>query len=99
PVEVGIGRSIFDCDIASFDIASVVEALPKGAYLSIIELCAAEQADQRYGRLLRAHRARTHHSAVEQCDEVAPFQSITSSARGSIDVRTKTPAGNVHDDA
>jgi hypothetical protein len=99
PVEAGIGRAIFDCDIASFDIASVVEALPKGGYLSIIQLSAAEQADQRHGRLLRTHRARPHRSAAKQCDEVAPFQSITSSARSSIDVRTKMSAGNVHDDA
>ena len=82
-VEARIGRAIFDCEIAPFDIASILEPLPNGADLSIIQLSAAEQADQRHDRLLRARRARPQHSAAEHCDEVAPFQSITSSARSA----------------
>ena len=82
-VEARIGRAIFDCEIAPFDIAGILEALPNGADLSIIQLSAAEQADQRHDGLLRARRARPQHSAAEHCDEVAPFQSITSSARSA----------------
>jgi hypothetical protein len=35
-VEATIGRAIFDCDIAAFDIASVLEPLPNSADQSII---------------------------------------------------------------
>jgi len=35
-VEAAISRAMFDCDIAAFDIASVLEALPNGRHESII---------------------------------------------------------------
>ena len=39
-VEPTIGRAVFDCEIAAFDIAPVLEALPDSPDLSIIELSA-----------------------------------------------------------
>src|SRR5262249_17799721 len=50
---------------------------------SIIELTAAQQANQRHRRLLRARRQRPRGCAAEQRDELAPLHSITSSARAS----------------
>src|SRR5262249_6111782 len=98
-VEAGIRRAIFDCDIESFDIASVLEAPANRADLSIIQLSAAEQADQRHDRPLggrrrlpRQRRERPcSRRAAEQCDEVAAFQSITSSARDRIDAYKRPP--------
>jgi hypothetical protein len=69
-----IGRAVFDCKIAAFDIAGVAEALPDSPDLSIIELAAQEQANQRHARLLRACRERPHRRAAEQLYDVAPFQ-------------------------
>jgi len=57
-VEATIGRAIFDRDVVAFDIAGFLESLPNSANLSIIELTAAQQADQRHRRLLRARRER-----------------------------------------
>src|SRR5262249_44069502 len=76
-----IGRAIFDRDIPPFDIASLLEALPKIADLSIICMGAAEQSDQCHRWLLRARRERPRRRAAEQRDEVAVANhSITSSA-------------------
>ena len=56
PVEATIGRAIFDRNVATFDIAGVLQALSDGAEHSIIELSARKQANQRHARLLRARR-------------------------------------------
>src|SRR5262249_7930693 len=79
-----IGRQIFDRDIAAFDIAELLEALPDRAELAIIEVGACQQTDQRYCSLLRAHRERPRtRRAAEQRGELAPPHSIPSSARAS----------------
>jgi len=44
-VEATIAGAIFDRDIAPFDIAGVLEALPDSGDLSIINLSAEKQAD------------------------------------------------------
>ena len=44
---------------------------------------AAQEADHRHRRLLRARRQRPRRRAAEQGDELAPLHSITSSARAS----------------
>src|SRR5215813_9008636 len=44
-VEATIARAIFDRDIAPFDIAGVLEAVPDSGDLSIINLSADKQAD------------------------------------------------------
>src|SRR5262249_41756014 len=51
------GRAIFDCNVAAFDIAGLLEALPELSDPTIIHLVTAEQADQRHW-LLRARRDR-----------------------------------------
>src|SRR5262249_54775939 len=56
PVEATIGRAIFDRNVTTFDIASLLQALPNGAEHSIIELSAGKQADQRHAGLLRPRR-------------------------------------------
>jgi hypothetical protein len=93
PVEATIGRAIFDREVAAFDIAGLLEALSDGADLSIIELGAEEQADQRDRRLLRTCRDRPRdRRAAEQRDECSPFHSITSSARASSVGGTSRPS-------
>src|SRR5262249_53288328 len=59
---------------------------------SIILLGAGQQADYRYGRLLRARRERPRGRASEQRDEVAPVHSITSSARARRDGGMSRPS-------
>jgi hypothetical protein len=69
-----IGRQIFDRDIAAFDIAELLEALPDRAELAIIEVGAGQQTDQRYCSLLRARRERPRgRGAADERDELAPF--------------------------
>src|SRR5262249_27953152 len=92
-VEATIGRAIFDRDAAAFDIADFLESLSKSADLSIIELTAAQQANQRHRRLLRARRERPRcRRASEQRYEIAPLHSITSSARASSVGGTSRPS-------
>src|SRR5262245_18348474 len=45
--------------------------------------CGAEKTDHRHRRLLRARRHRPRRRATEERDELAPFHSMTSSARAS----------------
>src|SRR5262249_48217161 len=87
-----IGRQIFDRDIAAFDIAELLKALPDRAELAIIEVGAGQQTDQRYCSLLRPRRERPRScSAAEQRDERAALHSITSSARCCKNKGTSTP--------
>ena len=73
-VETTIGRAIFDCNVAAFDVARVFETFSNSTDQSIIELESAEQADQRHGRLLRARGQRPgSRSPAEECDELAPL--------------------------
>src|SRR5262249_51145929 len=60
-------------NVTTFDIASLLQALPNGAEHSIIELSAGKQADQRHAWLLRARRERPRGCAAEQRDELAPI--------------------------
>src|SRR5262249_50296273 len=91
-----IGRAIFDRNVATFDVASLLQALPNGAEHSIIELSAGKQADQGHAWLLCVRRERPcHRHAAEQRDERAPFHfpthSITSSALTSSVAGTSRP--------
>src|SRR5215831_13441068 len=77
--------SEFDRDVPPLDEACLTEALPKGGQHRSVghRRSAAEISDHRH-RLLRAHRERPRRRrAAEQRDELAPFHSITSSARAS----------------
>src|SRR5262249_10650477 len=96
---VGIVASptIVDLDIASFNPAQVLEALQQrgdiGLSLRITLGVSHEHADAPHPLgLPRPRRERPcSRRAAEQYDEVAPSQSITSSARSRIGVGT-TPA-------
>src|SRR5262249_30169205 len=84
PVEATIGRAIFNRNVATFDIASLLQALPSGAEHSIIELSACKQADQRHAGRLRARRERPRRYCADERHELAAAaHSITSSARAS----------------
>src|SRR5262249_34952909 len=75
PVEATIGRAIFNRNIATFDIASLLQAWATGAEHPIIELSAGKQADQRHAGLLRPCRERPSGGrAAEQRDELASSQ-------------------------
>jgi hypothetical protein len=74
-VEATIGRAIFNCEVAPFDIASVLEALSNSAEQSVIQLEAAEQADQCYTRLLSVRHERPPDRTTEECDELAPLHN------------------------
>jgi len=82
PVEATIGRAIFDRNVATFDIASLLQALSNGAEHSIIELSAGKQADQRQAWLLRARRERPRGHAAEEYDELASPHGSPSSGPG-----------------
>src|SRR5262249_39668594 len=81
-IEATTRRAIFDCDVAAFDIAGVLETLPDLSDPLIIQIDAGQQANQRHG-LLRARRERPSRRAAKQRDELAARHSITSSARAS----------------
>src|SRR5262249_28515993 len=52
-----------------------------------------DEADDRHRRLLRARRERPGgRRTAEQCDELAPLHSITSSARNSIACENSSPS-------
>src|SRR5207249_4403413 len=71
-----------DLDIFPLDIAKLAERLakrPQGFWAPH-----AKNADAPYPLgLLRARRERPRHRAAKQCDELAAFHSMTSSARPS----------------
>jgi hypothetical protein len=56
---------IFDCEIAAF-VARVLEPLPDRRDLSMIDLTAQQQTDQRHRRLLRMRCERPRRRAAER---------------------------------
>src|SRR5262245_25367661 len=77
--------AILDHNILALDVAGFTKALPECGQIActIRKRRAAEESDHRHRRLRRARRGRPRHRAAEQRDELAPFHSITSSARAS----------------
>src|SRR5262245_14805641 len=74
-------------------MACLGQALTKYSLTMGIGRCAAEKADHGGRRLLRTRRKRPCGSrAAQQRDEVAPFHSITSSARASTVAGTSRPS-------
>src|SRR5262249_10312513 len=99
PVEATIGRAIFNRNVATFDIASLLQALPNGAEHSIIELSAGKQADQLHAGLLRPCRERPRDCrAAEQRDELAPpcmtGKEHTERWRGSVHETASVATGS-----
>src|SRR5262249_20011660 len=68
----------------AFDIARRAQPLAEGTQTDRIRVRRGDcgKPDHRHRRLLR-HRERPRRRAAEQCDELAAFHSITSSASAS----------------
>ena len=94
-VEAAIGRAIFDCNVAAFDVARLFEALSNRTDQSIIELEGAEQADQRHGRLLRVCGQRpADRCTTKKRNERAPLHNVPRKARIGHLAETTTLLGN-----
>src|SRR5262249_2945448 len=88
-----LGPEIDDRHVLALDKAGVLQSLAKCAQKVRVEVGrrGTEHADH-WHRLLRARRERPRRSrSAQQRDEVAPFHSITSSARSRIDVGNTIP--------
>ena len=86
---------ILDCHVLALDGAGFVEAFTERSGMAHGGLGrpAADKADHRQCRLLRARRERPRRRrATEQRDELAPSHSITSSARASSVGGTSRPS-------
>src|SRR5215470_14928447 len=79
--------AILDRDILTLDVPGFINALPECGQIACTisrRPEAAEEADHRHRRLLRARRERPRNRrAPEQRDDGAPVHSITSSAAAS----------------
>src|SRR6516225_4707823 len=88
-----IGPTIIDRDILTLDEAGVVKAMLHDCNERRIGhwRTTAEQSDHRHW-LLRARRERQRGCAAEQRDELAPFHSISSSAKPDSGSGTVRPS-------
>src|SRR5215472_17273670 len=78
--------AILNRHILALDVAGFTNALPEGGQKACTigrRPRAAEQSYHRHRWLLRARRERPGRCASEQCDELPPSHSITSSASAS----------------
>src|SRR5215470_5465475 len=93
-IELILCPTIFDYNIAAIDETGFAEALTKcrGQMGASIGGALIEKPDHWQCRLLRARGERPRRRAAEQGDELAPFHSITSSARASSDGGTSRPS-------
>ena len=69
--------------VLALDVAGFVEALAEPGNKGRIRQSGIDEADHWDCLLLRTRRKRPCRRAAEQCDELAPLHSITSSARAS----------------
>src|SRR6516165_8907549 len=87
PIEVVVRPTIFNCDVAAFDIADLAEpATETGGDVYIGGLgAAAEKADHRHPALLRPRRQRpSRRRAAEKRDEVAAFHGSLPPPAGPL---------------
>ena len=80
------GPAVYDRYVIALDIAGVFETLVKSTQTlrGPLRRCGVEEPDHRHRWLLPTRRDRPRRRrAAEQRDELAPFHSITSSARAS----------------
>src|SRR5262249_47878171 len=70
----------FNCGIATFDIASFFQALSDSAEQPVIELEAAEQADQGNRCLLCTRRERPRHHTAKCADKFSPPHCLPRSS-------------------
>src|SRR5262249_61266066 len=91
---LGVAPGIVDGEITTFDEACLGESLaePVDHVLGPRRRGVPEEPDHRHRRLLRARRERPCSRAAEQRYELAPFHSITSSARASRVGGTSRPS-------
>src|SRR5262249_34905799 len=90
-----IGPAIFERYVLTVDIATLFQALaePTQKTLSRARRSGVEYPDYRHCQLLRTRGERPRcRRAAEQCDELAPLHSITSSARASSVGGTSRPS-------
>src|SRR5215469_872073 len=89
-----LGEAVDDCYVLALHIADVFEAQAECAQTvrHRVRRPGVKEPDHRRRRPLRACRKRPRsHRAAEQRDEIAPFHSITSSARESRSSEMPTP--------
>src|SRR5262249_12472090 len=87
--------SVFDRDVLPFDESGVTQTFSEGSEIErgIVERAEADVSDRRLHLLLRTRRERPRRRrAAEPRDELAPFHSITSSARASSVGGTARPS-------
>src|SRR5262249_9144791 len=90
----GFGPNKQEADIASLFPANRLHVAPKrfGEGLQHILPIGPQHADHGHATLLRARRERPRYRSAEQRDELAPYHSITSSARASSVGGTSRPS-------
>jgi hypothetical protein len=78
PIELIVGRAVFDCDVLALNIAGFVQTLAKCAELDspCLRRCGVNEPDHRDCRLLPARHERPRRHAAEHRDEFAPFKPI-----------------------
>src|SRR5262249_2926497 len=93
PVVLAVQPVVLHCHILTLDVAGFVEAFAERSGLAHGGLGrpAVDEAHDRHRRLLRPRRKRPRCRAAEQRDELAPFHSITSSARTINVIGTWSP--------
>src|SRR4029079_3811533 len=87
PIELIVRPAILHADILAFDESGLVQALPERIDKMRGTGCrrAPKKSDHWHCRLFRPHHRNWpgSHRGAECTDELAPFHSITSSARAS----------------
>src|SRR5262249_35624466 len=82
PVGLILGKAVLDSDVLALNEACFLQALAEPGRV-MRQVSAAEKPHHRHRRLLRPRRERPRRRAPEQHDELAPFHSITLSARST----------------
>src|SRR5262249_20517198 len=77
--------------VLALDVAGFVEALAEPGNKGRVRQSGIDEADHRHRRLLRARRERPRNRSTHQRYKCAASHSITSSARGMIDVGNTIP--------
>src|SRR5262249_57276619 len=93
PIKLIVSPTIFDRQVLALDKSFFLQTLLECRH-EMHKPCrrrVAKKADHRHCGLLRARHHRPCRRATEDRDELAPFHSITSSARAMIHPRRSTP--------
>src|SRR5262245_18332510 len=95
PIELTLRPAVFDRNVVTLNVASVLQALTKCAQTIrvCVRRCGVKELKPRHCRLLRPRRVRPYcRRAAEQRNELATLHSITSSARASSVAGTVIPS-------